>query len=127
MGKFIWQIPFMVIVSLTLSLFESFFLLPVRYSQFAGNNQKKNPNSIRSKIRNFMENGFQSVRDKFTRFITKVVANPFITLGSIMGIFVGSILLLGVMNFNLFPKEGIDYILIIAEFPPDFTAGETAK
>ncbi len=127
MGKFIWQIPFMVIVSLTLSLFESFFLLPVRYSQFAGNNQKKNPNSIRSKIRTFLENGFQSVRDKFTRFITKVVANPFITLGSIMGIFVGSILLLGVMNFNLFPKEGIDYILIKAEFPPDFTAGETAK
>ncbi len=31
------------------------------------------------------------------------------------------------MNFNLFPKEGIDFILIRAEFPPNFSAQETAK
>lgn len=31
------------------------------------------------------------------------------------------------MNFNLFPKEGIDYVMIKAEFPPDYSAQETAK
>ena len=30
MGKFVIQIPLMVIITLTMSLFESFFLLPVR-------------------------------------------------------------------------------------------------
>lgn len=128
MGKFIWQIPFMVIVSLTLSLFESFFLLPVRYSQFAGKpNSDKNPKAIRTKFRNFLEIRFNALRDGFTRFITKVVAKPFHTLAIIFLIFVGSIATLGIMNFNLFPKEGIDYILIRAEFPPDYSAQETAK
>jgi len=118
----------MVIVSLTLSLFESFFLLPVRYSQFAGKpNSDKNPKAIRTKFRNFLEIRFNALRDGFTRFITKVVAKPFHTLAIIFLIFVGSIATLGIMNFNLFPKEGIDYILIRAEFPPDYSAQETAK
>ncbi|GBF51085.1 cation/multidrug efflux pump [Leptospira ryugenii] len=127
MGKFIWQIPFMVIVSLTLSLFESFFLLPVRYSQFARKTEKRSPNSIRYKVRTILENGFLSLKEGFTRFITKVVNNPWKALFSILGVFIGSIFLLKVMNFNLFPKEGIDYILVKAEFPPDYTARETAN
>jgi multidrug efflux pump subunit AcrB len=127
MGKFIWQIPFMVIISLTLSLFESFFLLPVRYSQFAGDNKNTSKTSIRGKIRSILENGFNNLREGFTNFIRKVVARPFVTLLSILAIFIGSIGMLGIMNFNLFPKEGVDYILVKAEFPPDYSAQETAR
>ncbi len=127
MGKFIWQIPFMVIVSLTLSLFESFFLLPVRFSQFAGVKKVGRDTSVRGKVREKLEAGFNGMRDRFTNFITKVVERPFITLFSIFLIFVASIGLLGIMNFNLFPKEGVDYILVKAEFPPDYSAQETAN
>ena len=43
MGKFIWQIPLLVIITLTASLLESFFLLPSRIARFDKNlNQKKN-------------------------------------------------------------------------------------
>jgi|JI8StandDraft_1071087.scaffolds.fasta_scaffold00443_6 multidrug efflux pump subunit AcrB len=127
MGKFIWQIPFMVIVSLTLSLFESFFLLPVRYSQFAGKNKSVRNTSFRTKFRASLDSGFNSMRDRFTNFIRKVVLHPFITLLCILFIFIGSIGVLGIMNFNLFPKEGVDYILVKAEFPPDYSAQETAN
>lgn len=126
MGKFIWQIPFMVIVALTLSLFESFLLLPVRYAQFTSNEPKKR-SKHRERFRSVLENGFESLKTKFTNFITKVVARPFLALGCILIIFLSSCGLVGLMNFNLFPKEGIDYVLVRAEFPPDFSAQETAK
>ncbi|MCW7496020.1 efflux RND transporter permease subunit [Leptospira levettii] len=126
MGKFIWQIPFMVIVALTLSLFESFLLLPVRYAQFTSNEPKKR-SKHRDRFRSILENGFESLKNKFTKFITKVVGRPFITLGCILIVFLSSCGLVGLMNFNLFPKEGIDYVLVRAEFPPDFSAQETAK
>ncbi|MGV3667848.1 MAG: efflux RND transporter permease subunit [Leptospira bouyouniensis] len=126
MGKFIWQIPFMVIVALTLSLFESFLLLPVRYAQFTSNEPKKRSKQ-RERFRSVLENGFESLKTKFTNFITKVVARPFLALGCILIVFLSSCGLVGLMNFNLFPKEGIDYVLVRAEFPPDFSAQETAK
>ncbi|TGL07784.1 efflux RND transporter permease subunit [Leptospira bouyouniensis] len=126
MGKFIWQIPFMVIVALTLSLFESFLLLPVRYAQFTSNEPKKRSKQ-RERFRSALENGFESLKTKFTNFITKVVARPFLALGCILIVFLSSCGLVGLMNFNLFPKEGIDYVLVRAEFPPDFSAQETAK
>lgn len=126
MGKFIWQIPFMVIVALTLSLFESFLLLPVRYAQFTSNETKKRSKG-RERFRSVLENGFESLKAKFTRFITNVVGRPFLALGCILIVFLSSCGLVGLMNFNLFPKEGIDYVLVRAEFPPDFSAQETAK
>ncbi|TGM72760.1 efflux RND transporter permease subunit [Leptospira mtsangambouensis] len=126
MGKFIWQIPFMVIVALTLSLFESFLLLPVRYAQFTSHEIKKR-SKHREKFRSVLENGFESLKSGFTNFITKVVNRPFLALGSILIVFLSSCGLVGLMNFNLFPKEGIDYVMVRAEFPPDFSAQETTK
>lgn len=126
MGKFIWQIPFMVIVALTLSLFESFLLLPVRYAQFTSHEVKKR-SKHREKFRSVLENGFESLKSGFTRFITRVVNRPFLALGSILIVFLSSCGLVGLMNFNLFPKEGIDYVMVRAEFPPDFSAQETTK
>ncbi|TGK82150.1 efflux RND transporter permease subunit [Leptospira noumeaensis] len=126
MGKFIWQIPFMVIVALTLSLFESFLLLPVRYAQFTSHEVKKRSKQ-RERFRTALENGFDSLKSGFTNFITKVVNRPFLTLGSILIVFLSSCGLVGLMNFNLFPKEGIDYVMVRAEFPPDFSAQETTK
>ncbi|MBM9589015.1 efflux RND transporter permease subunit [Leptospira sp. 201903075] len=126
MGKFIWQIPFMVIVALTLSLFESFLLLPVRYAQFTSHEVKKRSKN-RERFRTFLENGFESLKAAFTRFITRVVNRPFLALGSILIVFLSSCGLVGLMNFNLFPKEGIDYVMVRAEFPPDFSAQETTK
>ncbi|MCG6151269.1 efflux RND transporter permease subunit [Leptospira bandrabouensis] len=126
MGKFIWQIPFMVIVALTLSLFESFLLLPVRYAQFTSHEVKKR-SKHRDKFRSILDNGFDSLKSGFTRFITRVVNRPFLTLGSVLIVFLSSCGLVGLMNFNLFPKEGIDYVMVRAEFPPDFSSQETAK
>lgn len=126
MGKFIWQIPFMVIVALTLSLFESFLLLPVRYAQFTSHEVKKRSKN-RERFRSVLENGFESLKTGFTNFITKVVNRPFLTLGCILIVFLSSCGLVGLMNFNLFPKEGIDYVMVRAEFPPDFSAQETTK
>lgn len=127
MGKFIWQIPFMVIVSLTLSLFESFFLLPVRYAIYGVPSGMVKRGKLRESARSFLEGKFIALRTRFENFITKVVSYPFMTLFIIFIIFLVTIGIMGLMNFNLFPKEGVDTVLIKAEFPPDFSAQETAK
>ncbi len=127
MGKFIWQIPFMVIISLTLSLFESFFLLPVRYAIYGAGKDSSKKSKFRLAFRKFFDTGFEKLKMGFKSFITKVVYSPFISLFSIFMIFVATMGIMGIMNFNLFPKEGIDFVLVKAEFPPDFSAQETAK
>jgi multidrug efflux pump subunit AcrB len=128
MGKFIWQIPFMVIVALTISLFESFFLLPGRYANFSKDlKAKQNKSNLRNSFRKKLETFFDFLKHKFQSLIQIIVINPIKTLILIFSVLVGSVLILTVMNFNLFPKEGIDYILIRAEFPPNYSAQETAR
>ncbi|MCG9876602.1 MAG: efflux RND transporter permease subunit [Leptospiraceae bacterium] len=128
MGKFIWQIPFMVIVALTISLFESFFLLPGRYARYSKELQaKKNKSKLRSGFRRNLETFFEVLKNKFQSLIQLIVFNPIKTLFIIFSILISSVLVLTIMNFNLFPKEGIDYILIRADFAPNYSAQETAK
>ncbi|WCL48917.1 efflux RND transporter permease subunit [Leptospira sp. GIMC2001] len=128
MGRFIWQIPFMVIVALTFSLFESFLLLPGRYAMFGKNpKEKEAKNRVRRVFRDVLERSFDNLRNSFVRGIRVVVRRPITTLAVIYSILIGSVLVLGIMNFNLFPKEGIDYVLIRAEFPASYSAQETAR
>lgn len=128
MGRFIWQIPFMVIVALTISLFESYFLLPGRYANFSKQiDQTSKKSKLRTAFRDKLEYSFEKVKILFYKFIKKVVINPIKTLIVIFSLLAGSVLILTVMNFNLFPKEGIDYILIRADFAPNYSAQETAR
>jgi multidrug efflux pump subunit AcrB len=128
MGKFVWQIPFMVIVALTVSLFESFFLLPGRYSNFSRPiSQKKKKGKWRTSFRTGVEILFEKTRNAFVQLIEKVVMKPVLALVAIFSILVLAVVTLGFMNFNLFPKEGIDYVLIRVEYPSSYSAQETAR
>lgn len=130
MGKFIWQIPFMVIVALTMSLLESFFLLPGRYSVFSRlmvSSKDRPKGKIRQKVRQYYDGLFQTLNAGFFHLIRKVIAKPYHALAVVLIALLSSIGVLGVMNFNLFPKEGIDFVLVRAEFPPSFSAQETAR
>lgn len=126
MGKFVWQIPAVVIISLTSSLFESFFLLPSRVAIF-GKVPDPTKKTFGNKIRMKIEARIQSITASFGNFIQICIRNKYKALASIFGIFVFSIFLLGVLKFNLFPKEGVEYVLIKAEFPTNYSAKETQK
>ncbi|MEM7184559.1 MAG: efflux RND transporter permease subunit, partial [Spirochaetota bacterium] len=113
MGKFIWQIPFVVITVLTASLIESFFLLPARIAHYGGKNKgATNP------IRRGINLGFESLNRGFTGLITSVVNRPYISLTAVVLVLFGAIFGLTKMKFSLFPKEEVERFLIKLEFSP---------
>ncbi|HNK59060.1 MAG TPA: efflux RND transporter permease subunit, partial [Leptospiraceae bacterium] len=126
MGKFVVQIPLMVIITLTMSLFESFFLLPVRIAKY-GKIKTEVRESFFEKLRGKLDLFFETMILKFESLTEKLVRRKYISLSIIASIFLSALVTISLMKFNLFPKEGIEQVIIKAEFPPYFTARETLE
>lgn len=124
MGKFVIQIPLMVIITLTMSLFESFFLLPVRIAKY-GKIKSESRDTVFQKLRGKLDNFFETMILKFESLTRILVRRKYLSLAVIAIVFNSSLVTLTLMKFNLFPKEGIEQVMIKAEFPPHFTARET--
>ncbi|TGK01034.1 efflux RND transporter permease subunit [Leptospira semungkisensis] len=115
MGKFIWQIPLVVIIALTASLLESFLFLPARIAVFA-----KNPEELKksSKFRKRLDEFFLRMEDKFSNFVAFTIRNRYKSFSVILLLVIGSCGAMSQMDFILFPKEDIEIFLIKAEFSP---------
>jgi multidrug efflux pump subunit AcrB len=124
MGKFVIQIPLMVIITLTMSLFESFFLLPVRIAKY-GKIKSESRETLFQRFRGKLDHFFESTILKFESLTRVLVRRKYLSLAVIAIVFNSSLVTLTLMKFNLFPKEGIEQVMIKAEFPPHFTARET--
>ncbi|MEQ9366363.1 MAG: efflux RND transporter permease subunit, partial [Leptospirales bacterium] len=122
MGKFVWQIPFVVIVVLAGSLFESFFLLPARIAFYGGTEAmaaRGNP------VRRAINGGFERVSEAFARFAGRIVRHPFRALSVVLSVLALAFFGLTQMKFSLFPKEEVEEFLITVEFPPSLRVTQT--
>ncbi len=109
MGKFIAPIPIVVTLALLVSLFESFFLLPMRLS-FVGNRVKK---TIVGE-----EHWFDRWKLKFEVFMRWVVHHKYKTVGGCTALIVGAMLMLVFANkFILFPAEQTEIYVARVESP----------
>lgn len=124
MGKFIWQIPFMVITVLTASLLESFFLLPARIAHYGG---EIKDNTSANRFRRFFNKAFEDLTSAFVRLITLIVKWPMVSLGSIMLVLTLSLIGMASMNFSLFPKEEVEQFLIKLEYKPSYRVSQTLQ
>lgn len=98
MGKFIKWIPIVVCLSLVLSLFESFFFLPMRL-KFAGKNVKAVRDDGKS-------DWFSHFEARFANFMEKVVQKRYWITLVFSGIIVFSFYMMGFANkFILFPPD----------------------
>ncbi|MDX1957565.1 MAG: efflux RND transporter permease subunit [Leptospiraceae bacterium] len=122
MGKFIYQIPLIVIIALTASLAESFFLLPSRLAYF-----KYDVNKKKSMVRAFLDRTFNKMDAGFAKFVGILIRKKFISLTAIFLILVGALFAMTQMNFILFPKEDIEILMIKAEFSPSIRANNTRE
>ncbi|TGM96091.1 efflux RND transporter permease subunit [Leptospira dzoumogneensis] len=115
MGKFIWQIPLVVIIALTASLIESFLFLPARIAAFA-----KTPEELKksSNFRKSLDNFFARMEERFADFVAFTIRNRNKSFFAIILIVMSSCGVMSQMDFILFPKEDIEIFLIKAEFPP---------
>ncbi|MGJ4746855.1 efflux RND transporter permease subunit [Leptospira sp. SA-E8] len=124
MGKFIWQIPLVVIIALTASLIESFLFLPARIAAFA-----KTPDELKksSNFRKSLDQFFARLEERFTDFVALLIRNRNKSFFAIIFIVMGSCGVMSQMDFILFPKEDIEIFLIKAEFPPSSRIFQTKE
>lgn len=108
MGKFIMWIPVIVTISLILSLFESFFFLPMRLVNFGGKIKKVESESEdgTKKVEEPKRDWFYKFEKKFEGFMDFAIKHRYGTAFIFSGIIIGSILLMTLGNkFVLFPAD----------------------
>jgi multidrug efflux pump subunit AcrB len=99
MGQFIKYIPIIVSISLVLSLFESFFLLPMRLVTFGDSVKSVND-------QNFKADWFHGITIKFENFMKVLVKWRYLVALAMTSLILGSLFMLVVVNkFILFPAE----------------------
>ncbi|MBL6990595.1 MAG: efflux RND transporter permease subunit [Bacteriovoracaceae bacterium] len=101
MGKFIWSIPAVVIICLSASLFECFFLLPSHLADFC--KLKKGQKS--SRWYDFVLRAYEVVLKKFLNF-------PGTTFILFFMILAGSLFIAKNMRFELFPGDDVRIVMI---------------
>ncbi|MDB9787041.1 efflux RND transporter permease subunit [Bacteriovoracaceae bacterium] len=94
-GKFMAEIPTIVIICLLASLFECFFILPGHLAGF----YKVSTSTVKE------NRWFNSMKDYYRRFLLRVLPKHlYVTIGFFVS-FVGSILLATTMRFEMFPQD----------------------
>lgn len=110
MGEFIQWIPIVVSLTLSVSLFESFILLPARL-QFT----IKNTPSTKKVVK---KNWFEPIIFKFEGVVRKALRHRYLVAFGIFFLLIGSFVLTAVGNrFELFPKTGVEYYATRFEAP----------
>jgi multidrug efflux pump subunit AcrB len=111
MGQFIKWIPIVVSISLLVSLWEGFFLLPARL-QFTSRG-KGSELGVKKK-----RSAFDWLRDKFELFVLGTIRWRYVSLMAIT-LTLGASLLLAVKGnrFEIFPKEDIEFYYVRYQAP----------
>ena len=112
MGKFLFELPLVVICVITASLLESFLILPGHLYHSFKHFPKKELES-KTSIRHKLDSAFNNFKNnKFKPFVTKAINNPKITLTLIGTITFVTINLIStnIIKFNFFPDPEITRI-----------------
>jgi len=114
-GKFVWQIPIVVILTLVISLLESLFLLPSHIAFSPVRESKKS-------------HWFEKFKHSYEKVMHAVIRHRVKTLfGFICFLLVACYLLFGVMKVNMFPYSDVDVFYVVAELPDGTSLEETSK
>ncbi|OFZ57401.1 MAG: hypothetical protein A2381_04240 [Bdellovibrionales bacterium RIFOXYB1_FULL_37_110] len=115
-GKFIYAIPTVVILTLLASLLESITYLPVHLSM-----HKKTGSNTNEKLLNKLKNRYEVILKIFLKFRKA-------TLAGFLAIFLLSSIVFGIFGkFELFPTNDFDLFYVIMETPQGHSLIETSN
>jgi len=121
MGKFIFQIPIVVIAALVVSLLDSFLVLPGHLSHWV----KHKPVSLKEEKK---EHWFEVIKAKYGKLVHKMLEHKYRAALFILLIFLGTLILGRVgVKFILFSPEGIEQFFIRAEAPVGTSLDHTKR
>ncbi|MEO0335615.1 MAG: efflux RND transporter permease subunit, partial [Pseudomonadota bacterium] len=118
-GKFIAYIPLGVIVALTFSLYECFFVLPHHFAQWGFGKDKNNPGGYKSPKPAPLSGIWESyVNPSYARAVQAILKWRYLVGVLAVAVFVGSIALVAnKMKFVLFPSDGVEIFQIDVNMP----------
>ena len=113
-GKFLWQIPAVVVLVLVFSLFESFFILPAHQSTVGAR-------------ANLHKRRFMLVLEaRYRRLLGWVLRHRLATLAAAAGAFVVIMVFVRpLVPFMLFPQQDADQLLLKITTPPGMSLEQT--
>lgn len=116
-GKFIWAIPLVVLLSLTASLIESYFFLPVHLSH-----SKKDSKEIKSEKKGFII----KLEQIYEKFLRKTLKFKYFTVLILFLMVVFSIYIVkNVMEQDAMPQDAAEGFTVTFELPAGFTLNQT--
>jgi len=125
MGKFIWNLPAVVIVALLASLGEALIILPSHLADFVKakvNDQVKALKSVKSIP------WFKRLVSFYSKILQAAIQRKYRVLGGFSLFFIICMILsFTVIKFILFPSTGIDYFFIRVEAPIETPLEKTNK
>ncbi|MAF89870.1 MAG: hypothetical protein CL674_01255 [Bdellovibrionaceae bacterium] len=118
MGQFIKWIPIIVTLSLSMSLLESFFLLPARLQWTVRNVKPKEEEEKRD--------WFEGIQNRFEAFMRLAIRRRYIVSVLIGLLFFGSLFINVFLNrFELFPSNAVETYLAFYETPIEYNLEKT--
>ena len=102
MGKFLWQVPAVVIICLAASWIECFFIMPSHLANFV------RPKDILAKKRRW----YDSFRDAYVKVLGVCLRHYFLTVITFFALLVMSCILAKSMRFELFPGDDVREVFI---------------
>ncbi len=118
LGKFIFVIPLIIILTLSISLIEVIVSLPAHVIH-GFDKSKRSDNSGRK--------WFMKVKARYEVFMIKALNHRYKIVSGFVVILIGSILYASTMSFNAFPSEGAEEFAIYMETPRGTTLKDTSK
>ena len=123
MGKFMWMLPAVVIVSLIASWIECMFILPSHIYELEKNNKMHKSMSAEKEGRLF-----NRIKSKYQSMLAFTLSHRYKAVIIITLFFFGSLLFAGkFMKFVLFPPGGIEVLTIKMEAPTGTGLRETDR
>ncbi|GIL16967.1 MAG: acriflavin resistance protein [Oligoflexia bacterium] len=121
-GKFIFEIPVMVIIPLIVSLLEAFLIAPGHFKDIVGNHLRENIAILQQK--ESKQHWYDRVLPYYRKTILWTVRNKYKTLGLFFGLIVVTGGVASRMNFILFPPDGIYTFFVRVDGEPGATLEE---
>lgn len=121
-GKFIFEIPVMVIIPLLVSLFEAFLIAPGHFKDIVGSHIKSEIKKLEEIEKK--EHWYDRVLPYYKNIITWTVEHKLKTLSAFFALIIVTGIAASRMNFILFPPDGIYSFFIRVDGEPGATLEE---
>jgi multidrug efflux pump subunit AcrB len=120
LGDFIYVIPLVVVIALTVSLFDTLFIMPAHLISRAHHDI-----TLQAKKKSMW---FERCRDYFGTLLHKLLPRRYLVVGVFIGLMAASFLYAArYMDFVLFPTQSADEFYILAELPSGSSLDLTAE